>query len=355
VGLAGQEKLKNARVLMIGAGGLGAPALLYFASSGVGTIGILDFDRVDVSNLQRQVLYTIDDLSAAKTRAAAQRLRALNPEVKVREHDIVLRADNAREIFNQYDVVVDGSDQFATRYLVNDACVLLGKPLVSAAIHRFEGQAMTYVPGTACYRCLFPEPPTAGAVPNCAEAGVLGVLPGVLGALQATEAIKLILGIGEQLTNRLLTYDALTMRVSEFGFARRVDCAVCGMQPTIRELHDLTPICSREELASIQRVHARDLARWRDGSELIIDVRSKDEFEVAHLPGAKNIPLAELPRRIDELRGVQRIMFVCRGGTRSYSACQLAIAHGITRPAQLEEGLLAWSREVDAHFVVAPS
>jgi molybdopterin/thiamine biosynthesis adenylyltransferase/rhodanese-related sulfurtransferase len=355
IGLTGQETLKKARVLVIGAGGLGAPALLYLASGGVGTIGIVDFDRVDLSNLQRQVLYTVDDIGEPKARVAARRLNALNPHVQVREHELVLRAENVRDVFEQYDCVIDGTDQFATRYLVNDACVLLRKPLVSAAIHRFEGQAMTYVPGTGCYRCLFPVAPSAGAVPNCAEAGVLGVLPGVLGAVQATEAIKWILGVGELLTNRLLTYDALTMRVNEFSFAPRENCAVCGANPSIRELQDLAPVCSLEQLNSIQRIEPRNLVQWRDGSELVIDVRHANEFEVSHLLGAKNIPLDELPSRVNELLGQSKVLFVCRGGTRSQTACQIAIASGIENPAHLEGGLLAWSREMQPTFVIAPA
>jgi molybdopterin/thiamine biosynthesis adenylyltransferase/rhodanese-related sulfurtransferase len=355
IGLTGQETLKNARVLVIGAGGLGAPALLYLASGGVGTIGIVDFDRVDLSNLQRQVLYTVDDVGQPKVRVAARRLKALNPHVQVREHEVVLRAENVRDIFEQYDCVIDGTDQFATRYLVNDACVLLRKPLVSAAIHRFEGQAMTYVPGKGCYRCLFPVAPSAGAVPNCAEAGVLGVLPGVLGAVQATEAMKWILGVGELLTNRLLTYDALTMRVNEFSFTPREDCAVCGANPSIRELQDLVPVCSLDQLNSIQRIEPRDLMQWRDGSELVIDVRRATEFEVSHLLGAKNIPLDELPERANELLGQPKVLFVCRGGTRSFAACQIAIARGIKNPAHLEGGLLTWSQEMQPTFVVAPA
>lgn len=355
IGLAGQEKLKRARVLMIGAGGLGSPALLYLAASGLGTLGIVDFDRVDLSNLQRQVLYTVDDIGAPKVKVAARRLKALNPDLDVHEHEVVLRADNILELFGRYDVVIDGTDQFATRYLVSDACVLTGRPLVSAAIHRFEGQAMTYVPGTGCYRCLFPVPPGAGAVPNCAEAGVLGVLPGVLGAVQATEAIKIVLGIGELLTNRLLTYDALTLRTDEFRFLRRKDCDVCGEHPKIRELQDLAPICSRDELESIRRIAPRGLAQWRDGSELVVDVRRESEFEVSHLEGAINIPLDELPERLNEIFATEKLLFVCRGGARSLAACELAITRGVRNPAHLEGGLLAWSRDVQPQFVVASS
>lgn len=245
IGVAGQEKLKAARVLVVGAGGLGSPSTLYLAAAGVGTLGLIDNDRIDVSNLQRQVLYDTRQVGEPKVEAAQRRLRALNPEINVEVHDVELRAANIAAIVARYDVVLDGTDRFATRYIVNDACVMLRKPLVSAAIHRFEGQALTYVPDRGpCYRCLFPDPPAAGLVPNCAEAGVLGVLPGVMGSIQATEAIKLIVGAGELLVGRLLTYDALGLRFAEFRFERRDDCPVCGRSPSIRELRDLPEACS---------------------------------------------------------------------------------------------------------------
>src|SRR5215831_18881364 len=247
IGIVGQEKLQAARVLVIGAGGLGSPSILYLAAAGVGTIGIVDFDKVDISNLQRQVLFDTASIGSPKAESASQRLRELNPDLTIIAHQVELRANNVREIFKDYDLVLDGTDRFATRYLTNDACVLLHKPLVSAAIHRFEGQALTYVPDRGpCYRCLFPEPPSDGLVPNCAEAGVLGVLPGVLGTIQATEAIKLITGIGELLIGRLLTYDALQMSFEEFKFNRRNDCAVCGTSPTITEPQDPPQLCSVE-------------------------------------------------------------------------------------------------------------
>jgi len=256
--------------------------------------------------------------------------------------------------------VLDGTDQFATRYLTNDACVLLGRPLVSAAIHRFEGQAMTYVPGRGpCYRCLFPEPPAAGLVPNCAEAGVLGVLPGVLGTLQATEAIKLIVGIGEPLVGRLLTYDALAMRFGEFTFARRKDCAVCGERPTIVEPKDLAVVCSAEELAAIQRLSPVELAglfqRAVASGEAVsvIDVREPYEFAVAHLANAVNIPVGQLQQRLGELPRATLPIFVCRSGGRSLTAATVALRAGVPHLAHLEGGLLAWAREVDASFEVA--
>jgi molybdopterin/thiamine biosynthesis adenylyltransferase/rhodanese-related sulfurtransferase len=358
IGVAGQERLKAARVLVIGAGGLGSPSLLYLAASGVGTLGIVDHDRVDASNLQRQVLYANDVVGESKVRAAERRLAALNPELRIERHEIELRADNVLSIFANYDVVLDGTDRFATRYLSNDACVILRKPLVSAAIHRFEGQALTYVPDRGpCYRCLFPEPPAAGLVPNCAEAGVLGVLPGVMGAIQATEAIKLIVGAGEVLLGRLLTYDALGMRFSEFKFARRADCAVCGDHPSITVPRDMGQVCSVEELAAVVRLTPQQVKERLERAPRafrIVDVREPAEFAVGHLPGAVNIPIGELERRFDEVRGDGTLLFVCRSGARSLTASGLARRLGVNSPVHLEGGLLAWARDVDPSFAVAP-
>jgi adenylyltransferase/sulfurtransferase len=356
IGAAGQEKLKAARVLVIGAGGLGSPSTLYLAASGVGTIGIIDHDRVDVSNLQRQVLYDTESVGQLKAEAARRRLAALNPDIRIETHATELRAANVLEIFASYDVVLDGTDRFTTRYLSNDACVILRKPLVSAAIHRFEGQAMTYVPGRGpCYRCLFPEPPTDGLVPNCAEAGVLGVLPGLMGSIQATEAIKLIVGAGELLTGRLLTYDALGMRFSEFMFSRRTDGAVCGERPTISEPRDLAEACSAADLESVERLSAQklqSLLSQNAARPTIVDVREPAEFAVAHLPGAINVPVRELSARFAELPN-DDLVFVCRGGARSLTACGIAHSAGIAAPMHLEGGLLAWAREIDPSFEVA--
>jgi molybdopterin/thiamine biosynthesis adenylyltransferase/rhodanese-related sulfurtransferase len=341
-------------VLVIGAGGLGSPSSLYLAASGIGTLGIVDFDRVDISNLQRQVLFDTHEVGSSKALAARERLRALNPEIEIVAHEVELRAANVRDIFASYDVVLDGTDRFSTRYLANDACVLLRKPLVSAAIHRFEGQAMTYVPDRGpCYRCLFPEPPADGLVPNCAEAGVLGVLPGVMGTIQATEAIKLIVGTGEPLVGRLLTYDALSMRFGEFRFERRRDCAVCGDRPTIREPVDIAPVCSTETLAAIRRLAASQLRQQMAGSA-VIDVREPREYAVAHLPGSVNIPVGDLQQRLGDIPDAQVRVFVCRSGARSLTAAGIAATAGLDRIAHLEGGLLAWAREVDAAFEVAP-
>lgn len=354
IGVQGQEKLKAARVLLVGAGGLGSPAALYLAASGVGTIGVIDNDRVDVSNLQRQVLYDTKSVGRPKADAAKERLLGLNPEIELVSHPVELRASNVREIFARYDVVLDGTDRFNTRYLSNDACVILRKPLVSAAIHRFEGQAMTYVPGQApCYRCLFPEPPADGLVPNCAEAGVLGVLPGVMGTIQATEAIKVIVGVGEPLLGRLLTYDALAMRFGEFRFTRRSDCAVCGDHPTIHEPADLTEVCSADVMAQVRRLSPMEL-RELLGKVAIVDVRSPKEFGLAHLPGAVNVPVGEVQQRLAEIPRDQPVVFICRSGVRSMTASAIAIRAGLANVAHLEGGLLGWATELDQSFVVAP-
>ncbi|MFC4308578.1 molybdopterin-synthase adenylyltransferase MoeB [Steroidobacter flavus] len=354
IGVQGQEKLKAARVLLVGAGGLGSPAALYLAASGVGTIGVIDNDRVDVSNLQRQVLYDTQSVGRPKAEVAKERLFALNPEIELVSHTVELRAANVREIFGKYDVVLDGTDRFNTRYLSNDACVILRKPLVSAAIHRFEGQAMTYVPGQApCYRCLFPEPPADGLVPNCAEAGVLGVLPGVMGTIQATEAIKLIVGVGEPLLGRLLTYDALAMRFGEFRFTRRPDCAVCGDHPTIHEPADLAEICSADAMDQVRRLSPVEL-RALLGKVAIVDVRSPSEFRASHLPGAVSIPVGEVQQRLAEIPREPLVVFICRSGARSLTASAIATRAGLTNVGHLEGGLLAWAKELEPSFVVAP-
>ena len=357
IGVAGQEKLKAARVLVIGAGGLGSPSALYLAASGVGTIGVIDFDSVDVSNLQRQVIYDTASVGTPKATAARARLHSLNPHIELVAHQVELRAHNVLQLFERYDVVLDGTDRFGTRYLSNDACVILRKPLVSAAIHRFEGQAMTYVPDRGpCYRCLFPAPPGEGLVPNCAEAGVLGVLPGVMGTIQATEAIKLIVGAGEPLLGRLLTYDALAMRFEEFRFKRRTDCAVCGDNPTITAPQDAPELCTAEALASIRMLTATEvsaLLKERTGQAAVVDVREPREFSASHLPGATNIPVGELHSRMGSL-AKGRLVFVCRSGARSLTAAALASRAGVEDIAHLEGGLLAWAREVDPTFEVAP-
>ena len=359
VGRAGQERLQRARVVVIGAGGLGSPAALYLAAAGVGTLGLVDCDRVELSNLQRQVLFDSAAVGRPKTEAARERLLALNPDITVAAHTLTLLAANVLEVLRDYDLVLDGTDRLTTRYVINDACVLLGKPLVSAAIHRFEGHALTYLPGQGpCYRCLFPAA-EEGVVASCAEAGVLGVLPGVLGAIQATEAVKIITGIGVPLVGRLLTYDALELRFLELPVTRRADCAVCGEHPTITAPRDAGEVCDSAALARVRRLTAAALRgllaseRQRAGLALV-DVREPNEFATHHLQGARNIPLADLERRLAELAAAGSTpVFLCRSGRRSLAACALALRGGIEAPAHLEGGLLAWAADVDPLFEVA--
>lgn len=358
IGLSGQQRLKAARVLVVGTGGLGCPAALYLAAAGIGTLGLVDFDRVELSNLQRQVLFTSADVGRLKVEVARARLLALNPDIEVQAHAVTLSTENARQIIGAYDIVLDGSDRLSTRYLVNDTCVLLGKSLVTAAIHRFEGQAMTYIPGKGpCYRCLFASVPE-GAVARCADAGVLGVLPGVLGALQASEAVKVASGAGEPLIGRLLTYDALAQTFTELPVRRRSDCRVCGDHPQITVPQEIGTVCESETLESARRLTARGLRELLDAGAadaaalVLIDVREPWEFAVRHLDGARNIPLAELERRIAELAPDDAPIFICRSGRRSLSACALARRAGITAPRHLEGGLLAWAEQIDPDFEV---
>jgi sulfur-carrier protein adenylyltransferase/sulfurtransferase len=352
IGPRGQESLKAARVLIVGAGGLGSPAALYLAAAGCGTLGLLDFDRVELSNLQRQVLFDTDSLGRPKAEAGLERLERLNPDIRVIAHAVELSGANVRAIFSEYDLVLDGTDRLSARYLINDACVLLKLPLISAAIHRFEGQLMTYVPQRGpCYRCVFPQA-ADGLVANCAEAGVLGVLPGVLGTLQATEAIKLITGTGEPLIGRLLTYDALEMRFSEFRIERRADCAVCGDAPSITEPRDAPRPAAPQGVRRLSASALRDLlaeAAASGGTDIppLVDVREPHEWGAGHLEGALHIPLGQLPQRLNEIPRHGAPIFMCRSGGRSMAACQIALRAGIPSPANLEGGLLAWAREVD--------
>ena len=355
IGLAGQQRLKAARVLVVGAGGLGSPAALYLAAAGVGTLGLLDCDRVELSNLQRQILFDTTLIGQNKADAGAARLAQLNPEIRVRAHALELRAANVLGVLADYHLVLDGSDRLATRYLVNDACVLLKRPLVSGAIHRFEGQLFTYLPGSGpCYRCLFARP-AEGLVGNCATAGVLGVLPGVIGALQATEALKVITGVGAPLSGRLLTYDALDMRFSEFHLPRRRDCAACGDAPSITAPEDLPPMSPQAHAADIRRLSAADLeALLKTAARTpppLIDVREVHEFNAGHLKGSVNIPLGQLPQRLGEIGDAP--VFICRSGGRSLAACQMALAAAIASPANLEGGLLGWAAAIDPALRVA--
>jgi molybdopterin/thiamine biosynthesis adenylyltransferase/rhodanese-related sulfurtransferase len=353
IGITGQEKLKAARVLVVGAGGLGSPALLYLAAAGVGTIGIVEFDRVDISNLQRQVLFDSAQIGQSKAHAAAHRLQALNPTLNIQIHEVELQASNIITIIGDYDLVLDGTDQFAARYLINDVCVLLRKSLVSAAIHRFEGQLFTYVPNLGpCFRCLFPASPAENSIPNCAQAGVLGVLPGVMGSLQATEAIKLIAGIGEPLIGRLMTYDALSMNFSEFKFSARSDCAVCGLNPSIIAPQDRSSRCDSEQAdtISINQLHA--LLETDRRNTLLIDVREQYEFSTGHIEGAVNIPLSDLSHASIAADEFSLVVFICRSGGRSAHACQWFKSHSQVKTLNATGGMLAWQQAIDSSVLV---
>jgi adenylyltransferase/sulfurtransferase len=356
VGIEGQRRLLDSRVLLVGAGGLGCPAALYLAAAGVGTLGLVDFDRVDASNLQRQVLYTTADVGLPKVEVASERLSALNPDVRIELHAEKLQASNAREILSGYDVVVDGTDTFPSRYLTNDVCVWLGIPLVYGSIMRFEGQLSVFdsKAGAPCYRCLFAEPPPPELAPNCAEAGVLGVLPGVIGTLQATEAIKLLLGRGDPLRGRLVVYDALAMEFREFRIPRDPECAVCGDAPTITEPIDYEAFCAAgrgEEATVVPEIQPAELkARIEAGEDLLlIDVREPFEVELAAIPGARLIPLGELASLLDELEDWRDrpIVVHCHHGGRSRKGCEILIETGFSRVENLATGIDGWSLQVD--------
>ncbi len=353
-GPEGQQKLLSGRVLMIGAGGLGSPIALYLAAAGVGHLGIVDFDVVDVSNLQRQVLYTTADVGRPKHEVARERILALNPDVSVTVHPERFHSENALEILEPYDVVIDGTDNFPTRYLTNDACVLLGKPCVYGAILRFEGQASVFDARRGpCYRCLFPEPPPPGAVPSCAEGGVLGILPGVIGLLQATEAVKLLAGIGESLIGRFVQYDALDMRFAEFRFGKDPDCAICGKNPTIKTLIDYEGFCGvqSEPTWVVPEVRTTDLKDMRDRAapHLLLDVRNPGEFETARIEGAKLVPLPELEARLSELAWWKdrKVVVHCHRGPRSERAVRILHDAGFEDVASLAGGIDAWSLTID--------
>ena len=352
VGAAGQAKLKNARVLLVGAGGLGSPAALYLAAAGVGTLGVVDADRVDASNLQRQVLHGTSDVGRPKTASAADRLREINPHVEVETFPERLTSVNGLDMLRPFDVVVDGSDNFPTRYLVNDACVLLGKPDIYGAIFRFDGQASVFgSPGGPCYRCLFADPPPPDLVPSCAEAGVLGVLPGIIGSIQAAEAIKLILGIGESLAGRLLLFDALKLEFRELAIARDPECPVCGTHPTVKALIDYDAFCGMPGAGDgASEISVRDLAAERErGRKLVVvDVREAYEIAMAAFPGALHIPLRQLPGRLKELDPHLPIVTLCHSGQRSLRAREVLVAAGFNNVRSVTGGIDAWSREIDS-------
>jgi adenylyltransferase/sulfurtransferase len=356
VGLEGQRKIKAASVLMIGAGGLGSPLALYLAAAGIGRLGIVDFDVVDSSNLQRQIVHGTGSVGKPKLESARARIRDLNPGVEVEGHEARLTSENALELVRRYDVVVDGTDNFPTRYLVNDACVLVGRPNVYGSIFRFEGQASVFDARVGpCYRCLYPDPPPPGLVPSCAEGGVLGVLPGVIGVIQAIETLKLILGIGDTLVGRLVTFDALEMKFRELKLRKDPGCPICGEHPSIHELIDYEQFCG---IVPDDQVEAEN-ARWEIGPRevremqergedfLLVDVREPHEWEIARIPGATLIPLGSLPARLKELDTSRPIVLQCHVGQRSMRALEFLHQAGYRKLKNLRGGIDAWSRLVD--------
>ncbi len=353
VGVEGQKKLKAASILIIGAGGLGSPLLLYLAATGIGKLGIADFDVVDASNLQRQVIHFSTDVGRPKTASAAEKVKAINPFCEVVVHEGPFKAETAMGIAKDYDIIIDGTDNFPTRYLANDVSVLLGKPNIYGSIFRFEGQASVFAPslGGPCYRCLYPEPPPPGMVPSCAEGGVLGVLPGVIALIQATEAIKLILGQGDSLLGRLLLYDALGMKFRELKLRRDPNCKLCGTNATIKELIDYEQFCGivPQEEKSMQTITATELKARLDAGEkpFILDVREQFEYDICNI-GAKLIPLNTLPDRIGELDPNQEIIVHCKMGGRSAKAVDFLTEHGFKHAKNLTGGIKAWISDVDS-------
>ncbi|MGA8671381.1 MAG: molybdopterin-synthase adenylyltransferase MoeB [Terracidiphilus sp.] len=357
VGMEGQQKLKAAKVLCVGTGGLGSPLALYLAAAGIGTLGLVDFDVVDASNLQRQIIHSTKDIGRKKLDSAAEKLNALNPALKIVKHDTMLSSANALEILKDYDIVADGTDNFPTRYLVNDACVLLGKPNVYGSIFRFEGQASVFATKEGpCYRCLYPEPPPPGLVPSCAEGGVLGILPGLVGVIQATEVIKLILGNGSPLIGRLLLVDALNMRFRELKLRKNSECPVCGENPTVTELIDYQNFCGivpeTPQEASVKngipQITVKELKRRIDAGENVqlIDVREPYEFQIAQI-GGKLIPQNDVPQRLAEIDRDREVVVHCRSGARSQRIAEFLKQAGYPRVVNLAGGILAWSDEID--------
>ena len=354
VGVEGQLKLKNASILLVGAGGLGAPLAMYLAAAGIGRIGLVDFDVVDHTNLHRQVIHGTKDVGRKKLDSAADRMRDINPNVKLELHDVALTSENALDLLSSYDLIIDGTDNFPTRYLVNDACVLLKKPNVYGSIFRFEGQATVFAyPGGPCYRCSYPEPPPPGLVPSCAEGGVLGILPGIIGLIQATEAVKLILRIGEALVGRLLRYDALEMRFREYKVRRDPECPVCGDHPTIHTLIDYQQFCGiPQQVVTEQLKSELDVtevkSKFDSGDDFVLlDVREPHESQIARIPQAVLIPLGDLGKRIGELAPGGEIVVHCKSGGRSAKAVEFLKQQGFTNVANMRGGILAWSDKVD--------
>ncbi len=357
VGLPGQEKLRAARVLCVGAGGLGSPLALYLAAAGVGTLGVVDFDVVDESNLQRQILHGTKDVGRSKLQSAEERVRDVNPNVRFVPFETRLSSANALTIFRDFDIVADGTDNFPTRYLVNDACVMTGRPNVYASIFRFEGQASVFAaPSGPCYRCLYPEPPPPGLVPSCAEGGVLGILPGLLGVIQATEVVKLILGVGAPLVGRLLLVDALAMKFRELKLRRNPECVVCGSNPTVKELIDYDEFCgvpgssdASKTSKEIPSITAEELKSEIDRGDdvVILDVREPHEVAISSLPGSVRIPLGTLPENLNRLSTADEIVVHCRTGARSAKAVEILRQAGFQKVRNLEGGINRWAEIVD--------
>ena len=355
VAMEGQLKLKQAKVLCIGAGGLGTPLALYLAAAGVGTLGMVDFDVVDYTNLQRQIIHDTDDVGRPKLDSARDTIRDINPNVEVIPYETRLTSENALDIFRDYDIVADGTDNFPTRYLVNDACVLLGKPNVYGSIFRFEGQASVFhAPEGPCYRCLYPEPPPPGLVPSCAEGGVLGVLPGIVGSLQALETIKLIIGKGDPLIGRLLLFDALHLKFRELKLRKNPECPVCGTHPTITKLIDYEEFCGirgeeYEPETNVPEIAVTEVKKMIDENRpfVLVDVREPHEYEICNIPGSKLIPLGEVPKRMHELNTADQIVVLCRSGYRSAKAVEFLMQAGFRRIHNMQGGVLAWARDVD--------
>jgi adenylyltransferase/sulfurtransferase len=357
VGMEGQRRLKAARVLCVGAGGLGSPLALYLTAAGIGTLGLVDFDVVDASNLQRQIIHFTKDIGRKKLDSAVEKLTALNPAIRIVKHETMLTSANALEILKDYDIVADGTDNFPTRYLVNDACVLTGKPNVYGAVFRFEGQASVFATEQGpCYRCVYPEPPTPGQAPNCAESGVLGILPGLVGMIQATEVIKLILGKGESLIGRLLLIDVLAMRFRELQLRKNPECPVCGSHPTVTELIDYQQFCGiapeppKENTLKngIPQISVKELKRRIDAGEdvYLLDVREPYEYKIAQI-GGKLIPQNEVPQRLAEIDRVREVIVHCRSGVRSQRIAEFLKQAGYPRVVNLAGGILAWADEID--------
>ena len=359
VGMEGQLKLKQASILLVGTGGLGAPLGMYLAAAGVGRIGLVDFDVVDFSNLQRQVIHGTKDVGKKKLDSAAETMLDINPHIRIDKFEVALDSSNAMGIIRDYDMVIDGTDNFPTRYLVNDACVLSGKPNVYGSIFRFEGQATVFAyKGGPCYRCLYPEPPPPGLVPSCAEGGVLGILPGTVGLIQATEAVKIILGVGEPLVGRLVLYDALAMKFRELKLRRNPECPVCGDHPTIKELIDYHQFCGVPQqpaepapaaAASASEIEPVDVKARIDRGDrfVLVDVREPHEYQICNIPQARLIPLGQLPKRLNELNPADSIVVHCKSGMRSAKAQDLLKQSGFSNVLNMKGGILAWSDKVD--------